>query len=172
MEIFRGRLTTWIILIVIAVFYVLSCMLLPVWSEPFIGITSVLIFLTTEFLVFLLHLDLVQEQPSDDTADYTAMIANIEDVGKKLADLGLFLRRERERVEASEATMKKLRSEHTQLEPVVTAERERVDAILAVYVKATASKAWKQWLIAFITGVITSLIASVIIAIVSGQAVR
>jgi len=164
----KDRAMTRAILIVLVVFYVLICLVLPVWSELLIGITSLLILLTTESLVYLLHLDLVREQSGDDTEDYTSMIANIEDVGKKLSDLALFLSRERERVEESKATVKRLRSEHTQLEPVVTADRKIVDAILAVHAKAIASRAWKERALAFMMGVVTSLLASALFELFRG----
>jgi hypothetical protein len=107
----------------------------------------------------------MQEQPDDDTEEYTAVIANIDDVSRKLSDLALFLSREREKVEASEAMVKRLRTEQTQLEPIVTAQRELVDAILAVHARTTASKAWIQYVLTFMTGVVTSLIASVLFAL-------
>jgi hypothetical protein len=166
----NDRVMTGAILIALVVFYVVICWVLPVWSEMLTGIASLLILLTTELLVFFLHRDLVQEA-SDDTEEYTSMIANIEDVGKKLSNLALFLRRERERVEASEATLKRLRSEHSELEPVVKADRRILDVILAANAKATAtaSRAWKERALAFMTGVITSLLASALYDLFRGK---
>lgn len=156
----KDRVMAWTTMILFAVVYVLICVVLSVWSELFTGITSLLILLTTELLVYLLHRDLVQEQPGDESDEYTAMLANIEDVGNKLSDLALFLRREQEKVEASEATVKRLRSEQTELEPVVTMQRETAEAFLAFHTKITASRAWKQHALTFMMGIITSAIVS------------
>src|ERR1700746_3914713 len=139
-ETLKDRVTTWTTLILIAGLYVLICVVLPVWSALLTGITSLLIFLTTELLVYLLHRDLVQAQPADDSEEYTAMIANIEDVDKKLSDLALFLRREREKVEESEATVRRLRDEQIHLEPLVTANRKDIAAFMAIYTKKTVSR--------------------------------
>jgi len=164
-DILRDRVMTWTLLFLLAGFYVLLCLLLPIWSELVTGVTSTLILLATGVVIYRLHRDLMQEQPDDDTEEYTAVIANIDDVSRKLSDLALFLSREREKVEASEAMVKRLRTEQTQLEPIVTAQRELVDAILAVHARTTASKAWIQYVLTFMTGVVTSLIASVLFAL-------
>src|SRR5262245_57103238 len=112
-DILKDRVMTWTILFLLAGFYVLLCLLLPVWSELVTGLMSSLILLTSGIVVYLLHRDLMQEQPDDVTEEYTAMIANIEDVSQKLSDLALFLSREREKVEASEKIVKRLRDEQT-----------------------------------------------------------
>ncbi|HEX6043279.1 MAG TPA: hypothetical protein VFZ22_02225 [Pyrinomonadaceae bacterium] len=158
-DLLKDRVMAWTILILLAALYVLICLLLPIWSELVPGITSLLILLATEILVYLLHRDLAQEQPAADSEEYTSMIANIDDVGQKLSDLAAFLKRERGKVEEAEATVMRLRSEQSELEPMVTAQRELVDAILAVHTKRIASRAWKEYVLTFITGVVTSLLA-------------
>jgi fatty acid desaturase len=98
----KDRVTAWTIVILLAALYVLICLLLAIWSELVPGFISLFILLAIEILVYSLHRDLAREQPAADTEEYTSMIANIEDVGQKLSDLAVFLRCEREKVEASE----------------------------------------------------------------------
>ncbi|HXQ38177.1 MAG TPA: hypothetical protein VN843_29500 [Anaerolineales bacterium] len=100
--------------------------------------------------------------PSQSVEDYTATLADIENISKKLSSLAEFLTRERKRVEESEATLNRLKNEKTELEPVVSAQRETVNAILTAHAKATASRAWKERALAFLIGVITSLLATLL----------
>ena len=100
--------------------------------------------------------------PPDDFHYYTVVIADIEDIGTRLSRLSDFLKQERQRVADYEATLNRLQAEKTELEPIVTTEREKASAILNAYAKTTASKIWKERALGFISGTVTSLLASLI----------
>ena len=106
---------------------------------------------------------LTQEPSKDEFEEYTKAIANIEGVGKELTGLVKFLNQERQRVAESEATLRNLQDEKTKLEPVVLAQRDTVNAILSAHARATASRAWKERMLGFITGLFASLIASMVV---------
>ena len=100
--------------------------------------------------------------PPDDFQHYTVVIADIEDIGSRLSRLSNFLKQERQRVAEAEATLNRLQVEKTELEPIVRTQRETVSAILNAHAKTTASKIWKERALGFITGTVTSLLASLI----------
>lgn len=105
---------------------------------------------------------IIQDEPKDEFGDYTLAIAKIESVSHQLSDLVNFLKQERQKVSESEATLRKLNDEKTQLEPVVLAQRDTVNAILSAHSRATASRAWKERALGFISGLFASLLAALV----------
>jgi hypothetical protein len=132
------------------------------WRLPLMRIVVILLVVIGGLVAFWAFVYLIQTPPRDRAEDYAVIITNIEDIGNKLVDLNVFLKRERDRVEVSEATLRRLRDEKTELEPMVTAQRETVNAILAAHAKATASRVWKERFLAFMTGILTSLLATLL----------
>lgn len=111
----------------------------------------------------LLATYIMQDRPAEGAQEqYSVVIADIESIGKQLTSLAAFLKSERAKVEESEITLRRLREEKTQLEPVVTTHRETVNAILAAHAKTTASRAWKERALGFIGGILASVLASMI----------
>ena len=104
----------------------------------------------------------LQDQPPQGSSvnEYSEVIGSIGSLGKQLEQLGSFLERERLRVAATEETVRKLSEEKAKLEPLVSTQRETVDAILAAHADRTVRTAWKERLIGFSLGVAASLIAS------------
>ena len=100
--------------------------------------------------------------PEDAETRYSAIIADIGRMGTKLDALSKFLKEERAKIEESESVLRSLRNEKTQLEPVVTAHRETVEAILAAHARTTASRAWKERALGFMSGILTSLLATLL----------
>jgi hypothetical protein len=105
-------------------------------------------------------------QPTPGDADpfenYTVAIQDIENIGNQLANLVGFLKQEREKVEESRATLRLLQSEKSELEPVVVAQRDAVNAILSAYTRTTASRVWKERALGFVSGLAASLLASLV----------
>lgn len=124
------------------------------WPDGVVLVLSVLIMWT--------FLYVVQDAPEDEFGDYTAAISNIESISKQLSELSDFLKQERQKIAESEATLYKLKTEKTELEPVVNAQRETVEAILSAHAKATGSRAGKERMLGFVTGLIASLLASIV----------
>jgi hypothetical protein len=107
-------------------------------------------------------LRLTWDKPKDEFEGYTKAIADIERVAENLTTIVTFLKQERVRVLKSEETVSRLRDEQTQLEPVILTQRETVNAILAAHAKTTASSTWKERSLGFISGLLTSLIATIV----------
>jgi hypothetical protein len=113
-------------------------------------------------LFFLVTVYILQEPQEDQFKGYTAAIVDIETISKQLSALIEFLKQERQRVAEAEATFQKLQSEKTELEPVILTQRQTVDAILSAHTKRTASRAWKERALGFISGLIASLAAAMV----------
>lgn len=111
-------------------------------------------------VLVLLHF--MQQIPRDMGDPYANVISEIAEMGTQLGTLATFLKQEQIKVAESEAILRKLENEKAQLEPVVATHRETVNAILAAHSKITSSRAWKERAIGFISGVITSLLASIL----------
>jgi septal ring factor EnvC (AmiA/AmiB activator) len=94
--------------------------------------------------------------------EYLKIIEGIAGIGKQLSDLNVFLEKERRRIADTEATIRKLDSEKTKLEPLVQTHRQTVEAILAAHSARTAKHAWKERLLGFALGAIASLLASIV----------
>jgi len=109
-------------------------------------------------LLYVIH-DLPKEGAED---AYIRVIANISNMGKQLSELAEFLKKEQMKVAESEATLKRLQDEQTQLEPVVATQRQTVNAILAANARTMAAKAWKERVLTFMSGVLASLLATML----------
>jgi len=128
---------------------------LPAWYHWLI-----LVFVGPAMLVVLYY---IQDLPKEGAENpYAKVIANIDSMGRQLTELAEFLKIEQRKVAESEATLKRLRDEKTELEPVVTTNREVVNAILTAHVKTTAKKAWKERVIGFMSGVLASFVVALL----------
>ncbi len=124
------------------------------WAFLLLGGPAYFVYITIYF---------ARQSPTEPIEEqYSMVIADIENMGKQLTTLADFLKTERTKVEESAAVVKRLQDEKIQLEPVVTAQRETVNAILAAHAKTTASHAWKERAIGFVSGVLTSLLATML----------
>lgn len=120
------------------------------------------LFLIVGALILLFMAYVIQDQPFDpeSTEEYSDVIARIGLIGAQLSELSQFLERERTRVAEAEATVLRLNNEKAKLEPIVSTQRETVEAILAAHSERTAGNAWKERFLGFIFGVGASLVAS------------
>jgi hypothetical protein len=105
---------------------------------------------------------LPDEHAGKDTIDYSRMIEKLAHMAKSLSDLSAFLEREQSRVAETESTINELQKKKAQLEPVVTTQRETVDAILAAHAARVRASTWKDRLVGFSIGVLSSLVAAFI----------
>jgi len=121
-------------------------------------------FIVSQCLWWFFFYSIIQSrrEDADPFENYTVAIQNIENVGNQLSNLVDFLKQERERVEESRATLRLLQSEKSELEPVVVAQRDAVNAILSAYTRTTASKVWRERALGFASGLVASLVASLV----------
>lgn len=114
------------------------------------------------FAVWWLYLYIDQESPYMEMEEYVRVTADMDYLANKLGEIGEFLKHEHDKFRQSQAALEQLQNEQTALEPVIRADRDTVNAILAAHARNTTSRIWKERAIGFISGLIASLIASVI----------
>ena len=68
-----------------------------------------------------------------------------------------FLEQERKKIQEAETQIRKLRSEKTELEPLVITNRETVHAVLSAYSNKIAPTTRKERTIGFVSGVLSSI---------------
>ena len=96
-------------------------------------------------------------------SEYAEMIGELDKTREVLETLTAFLERERVRVNQAEQTVNRLNAERAALEPVVTTDRETVNAILSAHTSMVRAHAWKDRLLGFGIGVMSSLVAAAIL---------
>lgn len=131
----------------------------PGWQPKWYHWVEVVLGILLFWAVVYRHQD---DRSGDEFQHYTVALSNIEDIGGKLSELVIFLKREQQRVEDSRLTISRLQNEKTELEPVVLAQRDTVNAILSAYAKTTSSKAWKERAVGFVSGLLASLLAAIV----------
>ncbi len=102
------------------------------------------------------------ERWGGDSSAYSGMIEQLARMGKSLGEVSAFLEQERAKVAEAERTLNELQKEKAELEPVIATQRQTVDAILAAYAARGRVSAWKDRIVGFSLGVISSLIAAFI----------
>jgi low affinity Fe/Cu permease len=147
------------------IFLLVGCIIFGVFwwvVPPHLAVYWDLIIILSVSFGLWLFLYIIQDVPEDPFSGYTDAIQDIERISGQLSNLVEFLKQERAKVEESEATLSKLQSERRQLEPVVVAQRETVNAILSAHARVSASKIWKERALGFVSGLLASLLASLV----------
>jgi len=103
-----------------------------------------------------------KEGISSSSEEYAKVISQVSTMVAQLNELNQFFMREQQRIKDTEATVQKLDHERSELEPVVQTHRETVEAILSAHANRTARYVWKERLIGFGSGILTSILASII----------
>ena len=105
-----------------------------------------------------------QDRPeSVEGREYTEMLKHLDETRSMLHLLSEFLEKERSRVNESQRTLHRLKTEKSLLEPVVMTQRETVDAILSAYTTTNRAAIWKDRLLGFGLGVLSSVVATVML---------
>lgn len=94
---------------------------------------------------------------------YTEQLDRLNHMEGTLQDLKTFVAQERKNLEQSEKLLDDLRFEHETLQPIVSMDRSAVDALFALQNRrAQEAISWERW-IGFAMGVVSSIIASLLI---------
>ena len=88
------------------------------------------------------------------------MIKSLTKMGATLTELRTFLEGEQERISETQRTLEELSREKEQIEPVISTQRKVMEAILSAHSKRTRLSKWKDWILAFCLGVLSSLLAA------------
>jgi hypothetical protein len=105
-----------------------------------------------------------QDTPDSlDGREYTEMLAHIDETRSMLQRVSEFLESEQRRVNESERTLERLQNEKSMLEPVVMTQRATVDAILNAYTTSSRASIWKDRLLGFGVGILSSVVATLML---------
>ena len=94
-------------------------------------------------------------------------LARLSDAEATLKELSVFVRDQQAQLRNTQSVLQELRSEHERLKPVVEADRNTVEAILAANAHRQELSVWWERCIGFVSGTVASLIAAVIWAFAS-----
>ena len=89
-------------------------------------------------------------------------IERLNDTEAALKEIGQFVQEQRSQMNESQKVVESLRREHETLQPMVEADKQKVNAILAAYAEAQSWSIWKERSIGFVSGVLASILATVI----------
>lgn len=99
--------------------------------------------------------------------NYSVQAQKLEETKSNLQALLQFVEDERTTLAASEQALRSLQQEHEQLRPLVESDRKTIDALFAAQeARNQAAQSNERW-IGFALGVVSSLLASFILAVVA-----
>lgn len=94
---------------------------------------------------------------------YSAQIEAIDKVQNNLKELDVFLTNQRQEIINTENSIAELRNLEQELDPIIDAKSELVDAIFKVQESRNADNMMKERIIGFLVGVFSSLVATAIL---------
>jgi hypothetical protein len=107
------------------------------------------------------------QKKREENLSYTQQLDALNNVQSSLNNLVQFVEMQKTKLKESEDLVNSLKSEQEKLKPVVEADRKTVDAILELQAQRTESGVWKERGIGFSLGVLSSIVASFIVAMIS-----
>ena len=111
--------------------------------------------------------DKEQEQKRIENLTYTQQLDALNNVQGSLNNLMQFVEMQKGKLKESEDLVNSLKSEQEKLKPVVEADRKTVEAILELQAQRAQTSVWRERGIGFALGVLSSILASSLIALVS-----
>lgn len=100
-----------------------------------------------------------------DAASYERQLATLNGIESSLTTLSAFVVAQKQRLQESEAVLDSLRKEHDTLTPIVETDRKVVDSIFALQSQRAANTIWTERIVGFSFGVLASLVASFLLAV-------
>ena len=90
-------------------------------------------------------------------------LAELDEVARSVRQLGRFVESQKETIRSEQESLELLQDERESLEPIVQSEREVVEALFAAQDRRQRGRRWFDIGIGFITGVLGSIVASIIL---------
>lgn len=112
------------------------------------------------YTTYQLILDL--RGPPVTEANYQEQLQMLEDVQDGLTALRAYVVSQQRAVQETQDSLQALKSEREELEPVVTAQREVVEAVLNAQAAKDREARWLEYLLAFLVGIASSLAATIL----------
>jgi len=125
------------------------------------GINFILIF--TGVGCMILAWGFPRKRQSLNIKKHSQMINMLNQTSNSLVEIRSFLQQEKKKVLATQNTLNHLKQKKSELDPIVTTQRETVNAILEAHSRSTRQYVWKNRFIGFLIGVISSVIASLLV---------
>jgi len=94
--------------------------------------------------------------------EYSLMIQSIESTSETLSKLKEFINQEKDRITHNQEKLMKLLEEKESLTPVLNAQRKEVDAILNGWKRINQTSVWKERVIGFTFGILSSTAAAIL----------
>lgn len=98
------------------------------------------------------------------TLTFEHQIESLNQVEQSLNTLKTFVVEQRENLRQSEQTISQLKEEQKKLTPIVQANREVIESLIALQAERLSTKTWLERALGFFIGVTASLVASLIFA--------
>jgi len=98
---------------------------------------------------------------------FNKQMDGLNETEKNLKELLVFVELQKTSIAQTQSTLQYLNDEHDKLLPLVNADRQAVEALLAAQDQRNSSKMKTERIVSFILGVVASLVASVVYAIAS-----
>ena len=96
--------------------------------------------------------------------EFSSQIKELDNVSDNLVALQKFINEQRTILVESEKTIQELKEEENNIRPVIEADRKTIEALFKLQADISARNVWIERGIAFILGVFSSLLATLIIA--------
>lgn len=98
----------------------------------------------------------------EDLNDVSAQIEKLDMMSDNLSDFQFFLEQQKENLKSEQTVLTQLKEEKKNLEPLVQADREIVEAVFKQQEKRQREKVWYERAFGFFIGVLSSLLATFI----------
>lgn len=128
--------------------------------------TAVAALLTALIVVFTLRQQQLTEQQRIASVGYGEQLTRIDGVQQSLKNLSEFVAQQRTRLQESEQVVSKLQEEKQRIEPVIQADRRTIDAVFQLQEQRSSSSLSRERWIGFVLGIVASLLASFIYAVI------
>ena len=87
-------------------------------------------------------------------------LENLETVRNSITDLTTFIDQQQQQLKEADQTLRTLKEEQNRLSPIVNANRAVVEAVLAAHERHAQQGVWKERLIGFVLGIVSSIFAT------------
>lgn len=94
-------------------------------------------------------------------------LARLDEIQKSLSELSVYVDQQKREIRATDIAVSALREEQTKLEPVVRTNRELVANIIQAANASQRRLLWVDRLVAFAIGVLSSVVAASLVALIS-----
>ena len=106
----------------------------------------------------------LKSSPPPNELTYQNQIAKLDGVSENLIELQDYIDNQKSELIETEAYIKALEEENSKLEPVVQANRKAVEQILQLQQERETKSAWLGYLMSFLLGIFSSVVAEIIMA--------